>query len=78
MGTPFENGSNAESPNRISSFFGRVNYGYDDRYLFTFTVRADGSTKFGPDNRWGVFPAGAFAWRVSNESFLKESRTVSN
>ncbi|MNQ03208.1 Ferric enterobactin receptor precursor [compost metagenome] len=78
LGTPFDNGSNAESPNRISSFFGRANYGYDDRYLFTFTVRTDGSTKFGPDNRWGVFPAGAFAWRVSNENFLKDSQMVSN
>ncbi|WP_240622589.1 SusC/RagA family TonB-linked outer membrane protein [Flavobacterium crocinum] len=78
LGTPFDNGSLAESPNRIASFFGRANYGYDDRYLFTFTVRTDGSTKFGPDNRWGVFPAGAFAWRISNESFLKESQTVSN
>jgi len=78
LGTPFDNGSLAESPNRIASFFGRANYGYDDRYLFTFTVRTDGSTKFGPDNRWGVFPAGAFAWRVSNESFLKDNETVSN
>jgi len=78
LGTPFDNGSIAGSPNRISSFFGRVNYGFDERYLFTFTVRTDGSTKFGPDNRWGVFPAGAFAWRVSNESFLKDSKVVSN
>lgn len=78
LGTPFENGSSAGSPNRISSFFGRVNYGFDDKYLATFTARTDGSTKFGPGNRWGVFPAAAFAWRMSNEDFLKDSKTVSN
>ncbi|MEL1255903.1 TonB-dependent receptor [Flavobacterium sp. DGU38] len=78
LGTPWGNTSKEGSPNKISSFFGRVNYGYDDRYLATFTLRADGSTKFGPENRWGIFPAGAFAWRISNEKFLKESTTVSN
>ncbi|WP_281310126.1 SusC/RagA family TonB-linked outer membrane protein [Flavobacterium flavigenum] len=78
LGTPFQNSSKEGSPNKISSFFGRVNYGFDDRYLATFTIRADGSTKFGPDNRWGIFPAAAFAWRMSNEKFLKESTTISN
>lgn len=78
LGTPFSNSTVEPSPNKISSFFGRVNYGFDDRYLATFTIRADGSTKFGPENRWGVFPAGAFAWRISNEKFLKDNKTVSN
>jgi TonB-linked SusC/RagA family outer membrane protein len=78
LGTPYLNTTDEGSPNKISSFFGRANYGYDDRYLATFTIRADGSTKFGPENRWGVFPAGALAWRISNESFLKDSETVSN
>jgi len=78
LGTPFENGSSAGSPNRISSFFGRVNYGFNDKYLATLTVRTDGSTKFGPDNRWGVFPAAAFAWRISNEDFLKDNTVISN
>ncbi|MFL9831728.1 TonB-dependent receptor [Flavobacterium sp. ST-87] len=78
LGTPYENGSSAGSPNRISSFFGRVNYGYDDKYLATFTARTDGSTKFGPGNRWGVFPAAALGWRVSNEDFLKDSEVISN
>nr|WP_315247047.1 TonB-dependent receptor [uncultured Flavobacterium sp.] len=78
LGEGYNNSSKEGSPNKISSFFGRVNYGYDDRYLATFTIRADGSTKFGPENRWGVFPAGAFAWRISNEKFLKESTIVSN
>lgn len=78
LGEPFGNASRADSPNRISSFFGRANYGYDDRYIATFSIRADGSTKFGPENRWGVFPSGALAWRISNEAFLKDSKTVSN
>lgn len=78
LGTPYENSSSAGSPNRISSFFGRVNYSYDDRYLLTVTTRTDGSTKFGPGNRWGVFPAGAFAWRISNEDFLSGNATISN
>lgn len=78
LGTPYENSSSKGSPNRIASFFGRVNYGYKDKYLATFTIRTDGSTKFGPDNRWGVFPAAALAWRISNEDFLADSRVLSN
>lgn len=78
LGTPLTNNSAEGSPNRISSFFGRASYGYDDRYLAAFTIRADGSTQFGPSNRWGVFPSASFAWRMSNEAFLKNSKTVSN
>lgn len=78
LGTPFENSSSASSPSRISSFFGRINYGYKDKYLATFTLRADGSSKFASNNRWGLFPAGALAWRISNEDFLKDNPTVSN
>lgn len=64
--------SNAGTPNRIESLFGRVNYGYKGKYLLTGTFRADGSSKFAPANRWGYFPAGALAWRVSEEDFLKD------
>lgn len=78
LGTPFENSSSASSPSRISSFFGRINYGYKDKYLATFTLRADGSSKFASNNRWGLFPAGALAWRISNEDFLKDNPMVSN
>lgn len=78
LGTPYENSSSASSPSRISSFFGRINYGYKDKYLATFTLRADGSSKFASNNRWGFFPAGALAWRISNEDFLKDNPTVSN
>lgn len=53
----------------LESVFGRLNYQYDDRYLLTFTYRADGSSRFAEDNRWGYFPAFSAGWRVSNESF---------
>ncbi|HET7457264.1 MAG TPA: SusC/RagA family TonB-linked outer membrane protein [Gemmatimonadaceae bacterium] len=56
---------------RLASFFGRANYTLRDRYLVTLSVRRDGSSKFGPSNQWGVFPAAAFAWRVSEEPFMQ-------
>ena len=58
------------TPESTSSWFGRHNYSWRGRYLATFTMRADGSSKFGPNNRWGYFPAGAVAWRISDEPFL--------
>ena len=61
----------------IVSFFGRVNYSFDSRYLFTFSLRADGSSKFAKDNRWGYFPSAAFAWNAKNESFLEDVDAVS-
>lgn len=78
LGSAYENSSSYGSPTRISSFFGRVNYVYDDRYLATVTLRADGSSKFSKDNRWGFFPALAVAWRASEEAFLKNVRWLSN
>lgn len=78
MGTPYENSSSKGSPSRISSFFGRVDYGYNDKYLATVTLRSDGSSKFASGNRWGFFPAAAVAWRMSNEDFLKDNKVVSN
>ncbi len=62
----------------LLSMFGRVNYGYDDRYLLTASVRRDGSSRFSADNRWGWFPAVAIAWRLSRESFLRDSETISD
>jgi TonB-dependent starch-binding outer membrane protein SusC len=56
----------------LQSFFARVNYGLDNKYLFTFTVRQDGSSKFGDGKKYGLFPSGAFAWRLSDESFMKD------
>lgn len=60
------------------SVLGRVNYNFDDRYLFTASVRRDGSSVFGANNQWGTFPSASAAWRLSNESFLKNSSVVSN
>ncbi len=59
----------------IASYFGRFNYSLYDRYLFTFTMRADGSSKFGPENRWGYFPSAAFAWRIGSERFMQGLNT---
>ncbi len=57
----------------MSSFFGRINYNLFDRYLLTATVRADGSSRFSDGNRWGVFPSGAIAWRISDEAFMENT-----
>jgi iron complex outermembrane receptor protein len=64
--------------NYLISFFGRVNYSLLDRYLLTVTVREDGSSRFSKDNRWGLFPSAAFAWKVNKESFLKNVDVVTD
>ena len=64
--------SDISMPGRMISFFGRANYSFLERYLFTFTFRADGSSRFATDNRWGYFPAAALAWRISEEPFMQE------
>ena len=61
----------------LISFFGRLNYSYASKYLFTFTARADASSRFSPNNRWGFFPSAAFAWNIANEDFLKDNDKVS-
>ena len=58
------------------SFFGGVNYAYNDRYSIDFNIRADGSSRFGSDNRWGVFPAIGGSWTISNEKFFKPNNYV--
>jgi len=58
---------------KLQSFFGRVNYSLNDKYLVTATLRADGSSKFGSDNRYGYFPSFAFGWRLSEESFIPDA-----
>lgn len=60
----------------LISYLGRVNYAYLDRYLVTASIRADGSSRFGKDNRWGSFPSVAVAWRLSEENFLKDKDWV--
>lgn len=64
--------------NYLVSFFGRLNYTLLDRYLLTFTLRDDGSSRFSKDNRWGLFPSAAFAWKIKEESFLKDVKAVSD
>ncbi|MCY1720778.1 TonB-dependent receptor [Prolixibacteraceae bacterium Z1-6] len=64
--------------NYLVSFFGRVNYSLADKYLLTFTLRNDGSSRFQGDNQWGLFPSAAFAWKIKNENFLKDVDAVSN
>jgi len=62
----------------IESYFGRLNYNLLDRYLLTATLRADGSSSFGPNNRWGWFPSLAAAWRITQEPFMKNVTWLSN
>ncbi|WP_297089311.1 SusC/RagA family TonB-linked outer membrane protein, partial [uncultured Draconibacterium sp.] len=64
--------------NYLVSFFGRLNYTLAEKYLLTFTLRNDGSSRFIDDNKWGLFPSAALAWKISDESFLKDSKTVSD
>ena len=61
-----------------ASFFGRLNYNYNDRYLVQATVRYDGSSKFGKDNRWGCFPSVALGWRISQEEFFPKDIALNN
>lgn len=64
--------------NTLVSFYGRVNYSLLDRYLITATVRTDGSSRFAPKYRWGIFPSVALAWKIKEESFLKDVEAVSD
>ncbi len=70
--------SSSKSYERFQSFFGRVNYNLLGRYLFTLTLRADGSDRFGKNNRYGFFPSGAFAWRIIQEPFMSNIRWMSD
>jgi TonB-linked SusC/RagA family outer membrane protein len=71
-------GSQNWSKFNLASFFSRVDYGFDNKYLIDFTFRADGSSKFGSATRWGYFPAVGAAWRIKQESFLKDIDVVSD
>ncbi len=65
-------------PVTMASFFGRVNYSYLDRYLFSGVLRADGSSVFGADNKWGYFPSVSLGWRVSEEEFMKSVKAINS
>lgn len=71
-------GTGSQVDSSIFSYFGRLFYNFDDRYLLTATLRRDGSSKFAEDNRWGWFPSAALAWKVSNENFLKDNKVLNN
>lgn len=66
------------SASTLVSFFGRLTYNFNERYLATVTMRGDGSSRFAPGHQWGFFPSAAFAWRISEEKFLKNARNVNN
>ena len=69
-GIALPNEANIAADENMLSYFGRVNYTMADKYLATFTMRADGSSKFGKGNRWGYFPSLALAWRMSEENWM--------
>lgn len=62
----------------LVSFFGRLNYSLDSKYLFTFSLRDDASSRFSKDNRWGLFPSAAFAWNIAEENFIKNNHFFSS
>lgn len=70
--------SSSANMNRLISFFGRVNYMLQDRYILTATVRRDGSSKFGANHKWGTFPAVSAAWILKEENFLRDNNTFTD
>lgn len=77
-GTKPYNNIQSRSEYYLVSFYGRLNYGFKDRYLFTATLRNDGSSKFSKDNHWGLFPSAALAWKINEEGFLKDKNIFSD
>ncbi len=75
-GARTSNGTSSGS--RLLSQFGKINYAFANKYLASFTLRRDGSSRFGPDNRYGIFPAGTLGWRISGEEFLQDNTLISN
>lgn len=77
-GTTYSRPESDKEQSQLASWLGRINYIYKDRYLLTLTGRADGSSKFGANNKWAFFPSVAAAWRVSEEGFMKSAGIISN
>lgn len=75
-GTDFKKGDvySNKGEYQLTSFFGRVNYSFAGRYIFTATLRADGSSRFGANNKWGYFPSAALGWRISDEAFMEGTK----
>jgi TonB-linked SusC/RagA family outer membrane protein len=78
VGTGDVNVNSSRNLSVLQSGFFRLNYGFDDRYLVTATIRADGSSRFAENEKWGYFPSAAFVWRASQEDFLKDNETISD
>ncbi len=76
-GTMYQLTSNKSAYSMIS-YFGRANYSFDNRYLLTATLRSDGSSRFGENKKWGIFPSASAAWRISQENFMKNVTPVSD
>jgi iron complex outermembrane receptor protein len=70
--------STYKESNTLISYYGRLNYAFSDRYLVTATIRRDASSRFGAGNKWGTFPSGSVAWRVSNENFFPQNTPISD
>lgn len=72
------NPSSGYSDWTLASFLARANYSYDNKYMVTASIRADGSSRFGADHKWGYFPSGAVAWRISEESFMQDIAVINS
>ncbi|MFS4417629.1 SusC/RagA family TonB-linked outer membrane protein [Maribacter sp. 2307ULW6-5] len=77
-GLAINNGQTFNTRSNLFSLFAGFNYDYDNKYLFSATLRRDGSSRFGEDREFGYFPSGSIGWRISNESFLKDSGKINN
>jgi len=77
-GTVLVNPTSLKTEWTLQSFLARINYSYDNKYLLTLTARADGSSRFGINNKWGTFPSAAIAWNASNEKFLQNIKEISS
>src|SRR5699024_2227969 len=76
VATQYNSGNSEEWA--LMSWFGRLNYNLKDKYLFEINVRADGSSRFAPKNRWGYFPSFSAGWRISEEAFLDDVSWLNN
>ena len=74
QGTPNKVDDKYSADDKLLSFFTRANYNFEDKYLLSFTFRADASSKFSSNNRWGYFPSAAAAWRISSEKFMSGTK----
>ena len=78
LGSYLGNPDGWKGASSLLSYYGRANYNFSEKILATFTYRADASSNFGPNKKWGYFPSGSVAWRVSQHDFLKDNNTITN